>query len=100
MTAVRLSDDDPRVRAGMTTEASVVVDSHQDVLVVPNQYIRLDRQSGGAFVNVIQTDGRLRELPVTLGLQGQDRSEITAGLQAGDVIAVDLSADQISLFGG
>jgi multidrug efflux pump subunit AcrA (membrane-fusion protein) len=98
--AVRLENADQRVRVGMTADASVVVESRRSVLVVPNQYIRLDRQRGGAFVNLVQTDGTLAEIPVTLGLQGQDRSEVTDGLKPGDVIAVDLSADRINLFGG
>ena len=51
-------------------------------LIVPNQYIRLDRQRNQAFVNLVQPDGKLREIPVTLGLQGQDRSEVTTGLKA------------------
>ncbi len=97
---VRLDDADPRVRVGMTADASVIVDSRSGVLVVPNQYIRLDRQRGGAYVNRVQSDGTLLEVAVTLGLQGQDRSEVIAGLRQGDVIAVDLSADAISLFGG
>jgi HlyD family secretion protein len=97
---VRLSGSDPRVRVGMTADASVVVDSRRGVLVVPNQYIRLDRARGGAFVNVVQPDGRLREVQITLGLQGQDRSELTDGLKAGDRIGIDLSADAIGIFGG
>jgi HlyD family secretion protein len=99
-TTVRLMGDSEQVRVGMTAEASVVVESRQGVLVIPNAYIRLDRQRGGAFVNVVQPDNTLLEVPVTLGLQGQDRSEITSGLRAGDVIAVDLSADAIGLLGG
>ena len=97
---VLLVRDDSRVRVGMTADASVVVESHRNVLVVPNQYIRLDRQHNQAFVNIVQPDSKLQEVPVTLGLQGQDRSEVTAGLKVGDVIGVDLSADHISLFGG
>lgn len=99
-TTIRLTGDSEQVRVGMTAEASVVVESRQDVLVIPNAYIRLDRQRGGAFVNVVQPDNSLLEVPVTLGLQGQDRSEITSGLHTGDVIAVDLSADAIGLLGG
>ncbi len=96
---VTLDDDDPRVRVGMTADAAIIVDSKPDVLVVPNQYIRLDRQRGQAYVNVVGADDTLHEVPVTLGLQGQDRSEIVAGLSEGDVIGIDLSADSISLFG-
>ncbi|MEO8391900.1 MAG: efflux RND transporter periplasmic adaptor subunit [Chloroflexota bacterium] len=97
---VRLDSDDAHVRIGMTADASVVVESHKDVLIVPNQYIRLDRQHNQAFVNLVQADGSLHEVPVTFGLQGQDRSEVTAGLKLGDVIGVDLAADRLSLFGG
>ena len=98
--SVRLDSDNPQVRIGMTADASVVVESHSDVLIVPNQYIRLDRQRNQAFVNLVLAEGKLQEVPVILGLQGQDRSEVTAGLKSGDVIGVDLAADRLSLFGG
>lgn len=97
---VRLDAVDPRVLMGMTAEASVVVDSRADVITIPNSYIRLDRQRGGAFVNLVRPDGTLLEVPVTLGLQGQESSEITSGLSEGDVIGVTLGADSIGLLGG
>ncbi len=97
---VRLDSDNVQVRIGMTADASVVVESHKNVLIVPNQYIRLDRQRNQAFVNLVLADGKLQEIPVMLGLQGQDRSEIIDGLKLGDVIGVDLAADRLSLFGG
>jgi HlyD family secretion protein len=97
---VRLDGGDPRVRIGMTAEASVVVESRRNVLVAPNAYIRLDRDTGGAFVNVVNADGTLSEVEVTLGLQGQDRSEIVSGVSEETLIAIDLSGDDIPLFGG
>ena len=98
---VRLGEiDDPRLRVGMTAEASVIVEERRDVLIVPNLYIRLDRQNDQAFVNVMRADGTLEEIEVTLGLQGADVSEITAGLREGDIVAVDLAADEIELFAG
>jgi len=97
---VRLLTEDPRARVGMTAEAAVVVETRSDVLVVPNQYIRLDRLRRNAFVNLLEPDGTLREVSVTLGLQGQDSSEVIAGLREGDVIAVDLSGDTIPFLGG
>lgn len=97
-----LDDPDQRARVGMTTEASIIVDAREDVLKVPNIYIRLDRQGSRAFAQVIDADApqpnTLKEIEVTLGLQGQDESEILAGLQAGEVIAIDISAGS-SIFG-
>ena len=60
----------------------------------------LDRAQGDAYVNLLQPDGTLLEIPVTLGLQGQDVSQVSAGLTEGDVIAVDLAGDSLSIFGG
>lgn len=96
---VNLNATDPRLRIGMTADASVIVEKRADVLVVPNLYIRLDRELDKAFVNIVQPDGKLAEVEVKLGLQGQDSSEIVSGLNPGDVIAVDLSSDRISIFG-
>lgn len=97
---VRLDEGDPRVRVGMTAEASVVVESREDVLVVPNQYIRLDRARNQAFVNLLNADGTLREVEVTLGLQGEENSEIVGGLREGDILAVNLAGDAIPGLGG
>lgn len=96
---VRLSEADPRVRIGMTAEASVVVESREDVIVIPNEYVRLDRQANRAFVNLLRADGTLEEVEIILGIQGQTISEVVTGLQVGDVIAVDLAGDSIGIFG-
>ncbi len=97
---VLLDDMDPRVRHGMTAEAAVVVEESRDVVAVPNQFIRLDRDVNRAFVSIMRSDGTLEEVEVTLGLQGQDTSEVVAGLNEGDVIALDLTGGLFSLFGG
>ncbi len=92
--------DDPRVRAGMTAEAAVVVDRRENVLIVPNLYIRLDRTNNLAFVSVVNAAGQLEEVEVTLGLQGEEVSEITGGVPEGAVVGVDLAGDSLSIFGG
>jgi len=97
---IRVDQEDSRLRVGMTAEANIVIESQSDVLIVPNQYIRLDRTRTSAFVNLLEADGTLREIPVTLGLQGQDVSQVIDGLREGDVIAIDLSGDELSIFGG
>lgn len=90
---------DARVRVGMTAEASFVVEERTDALIVPNEYIRLDRTTDEAFVNLLAADGTLTEVPVTLGLQGLSVSEVTGGINVGDVIAVDLAGDAVGVFG-
>lgn len=97
---VQLDSNDPRIRAGMTAEAAVIVDEKRSVLSVPNEYIRLDRQRGKAYVNIVDKNGSLQEVEITLGLQGEDASEILGGIAAGDVLAVDLGSDSLGIFGG
>lgn len=91
-----LDANDPRVRVGMTAEANVIVTERHDVLVVPNIYVRLDRER--AFVNLLRPDGTIEEVEVTLGLQGQETSEVVDGLQAGDVIVIDPEGEGLSFF--
>jgi HlyD family secretion protein len=97
---VTLNEVDPLARVGMTAEAAIIVEQRENVLTIPNLYIRLDRASDQAFVNLVQPDGTLLEVEVRLGLQGQDSSEVVDGLGAGDVVAIDLSSDRISFLGG
>ena len=97
---VRVDDRDTRVRVGMTAEASFVVERRDDVLAVPNQYIRLDREPVRGFVNRLTATGELEEIAITLGLQGEDVSEVVEGVELGDVLAVDLAGDSLDFLGG
>lgn len=90
--------DDPRVRVGMTAEANIVIDRRENVLVLPNVYIR--REGARAFVNVLNPDNSISEVEITLGLQGRDVSEVITGLDMGDTVVIDFAEDRFSIFGG
>ncbi len=93
--------DSPALRAGMTAEASFIVDQRDGVLVVPNEYIRLDRDLNKAYVDKVTDDRGLEtDIEVVLGLIGENSSEILSGIVAGDVLAVDLGGDRLSFLGG
>lgn len=93
--AVRLAltGDDPRIRIGMTTEANIIIESRQNIITIPNAYIRRDRDNR-AFVNIVEGDTIQRDVEITLGLVGQTVSEVTDGLKIGDVIAVDVAQNR------
>lgn len=98
---IALNVTDPRVRVGMTAEATIVSDARDNVLRVPNQYLRVERGAENvAYVNLLREDNTLEEIQVELGLQGQDYSEIVAGLEEGDLVAVELRGEGISTFFG
>jgi HlyD family secretion protein len=97
---IDLDPTDAAVRAGMTAAATIIVQEVQAALVVPNLYIRLDRESGQAFVNVQLADGTIAEREITLGAQNDTVSEVLAGLEEGDVVAIDLDTGGFSFFEG
>lgn len=88
-----LTEDDPRIRIGMTTEANIIIENRKNVIIIPNAYIRRDRDNR-AFVNLVQGNTIIRDVPITLGLIGQTTSEVTSGLKIGDVIALDIAQNR------
>ncbi len=87
------------LRPGMSANASIVVEEIDDVLIVPNWAVRLDRDTGKAFVNVKQADGAVREVEVAAGLRNEQFSELVSGLQAGDVVVLTDEREGFNLFG-
>lgn len=87
------------LRAGLTANASIVVNEIESVLVVPNWAIRLDRESGQAFVNRLNPDGTFSEVTVSTGLRNEQFSEVTAGLDEGTVVVITNEREGFSLFG-
>jgi HlyD family secretion protein len=87
------------VRVGMTASATIVVTELHDVLRVPNLYVRLDRRTNQAFVNFVNPDSSLTEIPVALGLRTEEYGEVVGGLNEGDVVGINLDASSFSLFG-
>ncbi len=73
------------LRAGMVGTASVVIASKKDVLLVPTSAIR--DLPGGRGVQVLR-DGRPTAAPATFGIAGDTMTEVTGGLQAGDLVVV------------
>lgn len=79
---VTLDRTDEPIRAGMSATATIVVNELTDVLVLPNRFIRIDRETQQAFVTVRHDDGTFEEIPVTLGLRNETRTQIVNGLDA------------------
>jgi HlyD family secretion protein len=100
LVTVNIDAPDLPLRAGMTANAAIVVERVEDVLVAPNWAIRLNRETGQAFVNVLQADGLVAETAVTTGLRNEQFSEVLSGLNEGDRVVVTSERQAFSLFGG
>jgi HlyD family secretion protein len=87
------------LRPGMTANASIVVEEIEDVLVIPNWSIRLDRDTGTAFVNKLTAAGEITEVPVETDLRNEQFSEVLDGIEAGETVVVTNEREEFSLFG-
>ena len=88
------------LRPGMSANASIVVEEVDNVLIVPNWAIRLERETGNAYVNLMQNDGTVTEVVVERGLRNEQFSEVTAGVNPGDVVVITNEREVFSFFGG
>ncbi len=89
LVTINIDDDDAGdLRPGMSASAAITVDKIDAVLVVPNWAVRLDRETGEAFVLVRQPDGTVAEGAVQTGLRNEQFSEVVSGLNEGDVVVL------------
>ena len=78
---------DQRLKAGMTANASVVVQQASNVLMLPNSAIT--HLGNLAFVNLLGRDGKTQtRQQVQLGATGDQSSEIVSGLNEGDKVVL------------
>jgi HlyD family secretion protein len=75
------------VRGGMSANADVITEVRDNVLIVPNWTIRIDRQTGKSYVYVQRGD-KIEEIEIITGLRNANESEVVSGLNEGDVLVV------------
>ncbi len=94
---------DAPLRAGMSATAIITTAQVDNVLLIPNRFIQVDRETGRAFVQkIVNGEPVLQE--VELGLRNERTSQVLAGLQDGDTIALIRASSEERLrnaiFGG
>ena len=92
-----LDQPGPQIRPGMTANATIIVEQRNDVLLVPNRAVRTVGQQ--KIVTVLK-DGKQTPVVVTLGMSGDTQSEVTSGLNEGDVVVVPQTTTTTSGGGG
>ena len=78
------------LRQDMTVSVNIRTGQRERAIVVPNDALSIN-EAGDPVVWRVE-NGRAQPRPVTLGLRGLTRSEVTAGLRAGDWILADSGA--------
>ncbi len=74
---------DTRIAAGMTVNLTIIAADKPDVLAVPNRLV--GSEGSQSFVMVLRGSDSVK-VPVTIGLVGDNYSEVAAGLVSGDLL--------------
>jgi len=77
---VEVKNPDPRLLPGLTTSCDFLVEEAVDVLSLPRRAVTVTDE--GATVSVME-NGVAKPTPVTVGIQGDERTEILDGVAEG-----------------
>ncbi len=81
---VKIAFTDPQnLRIGLNGDIEIVTDREDDVLTVPIEAIREDKDGVYAYK---KTDGKYQKIPVTIGKKNEDDVVIMNGLTEGDTV--------------
>jgi HlyD family secretion protein len=76
-----------RLRSGMTANVTIVTQQKEDVLLVPNRAISVDRDTGLLYVEK-PVNGELVREEIEIGLQDESYTEVLRGLEEGDEVVI------------
>ena len=100
---VELQEDDPALRPGMSVSVDIITAKAENVVIIPNRVMRVDRQTGEFYVDKLVNGVPVRTR-VEVGLRNDQFSEIVSGLEPGDVVVIrEVSSEEKlrrGLFGG
>lgn len=83
---IRVSALPKSARIGMSVSSKITISSRDQVLSVPVTAVA--DQNGASTVRLLGADGTVLVRPVSVGLVGDTRVEITKGLRAGDAVII------------
>jgi len=84
---VDLDPTDLPLRSGMTATASIITQKAENVIIIPNRVMHLDRETNQPYVEKL-VNGVPTRVDIQLGLRNEQYSEVVAGLEEGDVLAI------------
>jgi len=90
-TEIDVENTNGTLKDGMFAEAKISLRQQQDALTVPIQAIQ--RNSSGATVLIVDSQGRVQERQVQLGTEGSNRVEVLAGLDENDKVIIGNRAE-------
>lgn len=90
---IQLAPEDAPLRAGMTANAEIVIERRENILLVPNRFVRIDRTTGQVFVDKLVGEV-IQPIEIQIGLRDETFSEVLAGLNSGDIVVLVKESSQ------
>lgn len=85
---VAIEPTEAPLRAGMSANTTITTARNENVLVVPNRYIQIDRESGKMYVERLEEGGLTSRVEIQTGMRSELFSEVVAGLEEGDTLVL------------
>jgi RND family efflux transporter MFP subunit len=92
---ISLEPTEVELKGGLTATADIIVEAHENVLLIPNRSIK--GSPGDYWVEVVVDEEKLttEKRPVVLGAQSDQLSEVVSGLSEGERIIVEATRGRI-----
>lgn len=97
---IEVQNPDNNLRPGMTADTTITTKKLENVLSVPNAAVK--PYQGGRAVRAPDANGKVKYIPVQIGIRGEANTEILSGLQEGQNVITSLSNEALKrpgLFG-
>lgn len=96
---VKIGPTDTPLKVGMSADATIVTERKEGILLLPNQAVQVDRESGRTYVEKV-VQGEPVPVEIEVGLQDEFMSEVVRGLEEGDEVVVQGLASSEGAEGG
>ena len=93
---ISLDPTETELKGGLTATADIIVEKHENVLLIPNRSIK--GSPGDYWVEVVTDEEKLttEKRPVVLGSQNEQFNEVISGLEEGEKIIVEQTRSRTS----
>ncbi len=87
---IGLDNPETKLLLGLSADATIEVERLENVLLIPNRAVSIDRSRGEPryFVEKVEADGLTTPVEIKLGLRSETLSHVQQGLEEGDRVVV------------
>ena len=85
---ILIDDQTTPFKIGMNVNATIETSRLEDVVVIENRAVQLDRETGQAFVEKLMPNDEVQRTEIVLGERGLDVTQVLSGLEADDKVVI------------